>query len=190
MMIMSLKLWEATPVDGLLHTPYATIFISVKYQPILHIVLYQPEIPPNTGNVGRTCVAVGAKLWLVRPLGFQIDDRQLARSGLDYWQHLEWEAVDDWQQFLLSREPMARAVTNNRWYFTKTAQRSYLDVQYNAGDALIFGPETSGLPPSLIQEAGDRALRIPTRDEVRSLNLASAVAVAAYEALRQITNSS
>ncbi len=170
----------------------------MSYHPLLHVVLYQPEIPQNTGNIGRTCVAVGAKLWLVRPLGFQIDDRQLARSGLDYWQHLEWQAVDDWQCFLNGWESTARAgqsptgvashnVASNMWYFTKTAQRTYTDAQFNAGDVLIFGPETRGLPASMIEQAGERALRIPTRDEVRSLNLGSAVAVAAYEALRQMT---
>jgi tRNA (cytidine/uridine-2'-O-)-methyltransferase len=149
--------------------------------PTLHIVLYQPEIPQNTGNIGRTCVAVGAKLWLVRPLGFRLDQRLLLRAGLDYWQHLDWEAVDDWDSAcrrLPAREP---------WLFTKTADRHHTDAVFQAGDVLVFGSETQGLPPSLLQSHAARCLRIPMRPQVRSLNLASAVAVAAYEALRQTT---
>ncbi len=147
--------------------------------PLLHIVLYQPEIPQNAGNIGRTCVAIGAKLWLVRPLGFRMDQRHLRRAGLDYWQHLDWEVVDDWaalRQRLPEREP---------WLFTKTAGRLYTTAAFQVGDVLVFGSETQGLPPSLLQAAGDRALRIPTREEARSLNLACAVAIAAYEARRQ-----
>jgi tRNA (cytidine/uridine-2'-O-)-methyltransferase len=152
----------------------------VKYQPLLHIVLYQPEIPQNTGNVGRTAVAVGAKLWLVRPLGFRLDDHHLARSGLDYWEHLEWEAVDDWAAL------MARIAAPERmWYFTKSAARIYTDASFERGDVLVFGSETSGLPPALIEAAGDRALRLPMRPRVRSLNLATCVSAAAYEAMRQ-----
>jgi len=149
----------------------------MSYQPRLHIVLYQPEIPFNTGSVGRTCVAIGAKLWLVRPLGFRVDDYHLRRAGLDYWQHLEWEVVDDWDS-LLERLPAER-----HWYFSKKAERSYAEVQFGEGDVMVFGSETQGLPASLLQQTC--CLRIPTRDEVRSLNLSNAVAVAAYEALRQ-----
>ncbi len=160
----------------------------MKYEPLLHIVLHQPEIPYNTGSVGRTCVAVGAKLWLVRPLGFRIDDYYLRRAGLDYWEHLEWEAVDDWATLLArlaeqspSREP---------WLFTKTATRPYASVQFQPGDVLVFGSESNGLPPSLIEAGGERNLRIPIRPAVRSLNLSNSVAIAAYEALRQwdVTN--
>ncbi|MCA9240966.1 MAG: tRNA (cytidine(34)-2'-O)-methyltransferase [Planctomycetales bacterium] len=147
--------------------------------PPLHVVLYQPEIPHNTGSVGRTCVAVGAKLWLVRPLGFQVDDRNLRRAGLDYWRHLEWETVDDWQM-LTQRLPFERF-----WCFTKFAQRSYTDAVFEPGDVLLFGRESQGLPPEVRHAAGDRALRIPTTRNVRSLNLSNAVAVAAYEAVRQ-----
>jgi tRNA (cytidine/uridine-2'-O-)-methyltransferase len=151
----------------------------VKYEPRLHVVLYQPEIPPNTGAVGRTCVAVGAKLWLVRPLGFRVDAKHLRRAGLDYWQHLEWEVVDDWPALVerLGDVPV--------WFFTKTARREYTDAAFRRGDALVFGSETQGLPPSLLEESPDRALRIPILDDVRSLNLSCAVAVAAYEAVRQ-----
>lgn len=147
--------------------------------PRLNVVLYQPEIPHNTGSVGRTCVAVGAKLWLVRPLGFQVDDRNLRRAGLDYWRHLEWEAVDDWQA-LLERLPLERF-----WCFTKYAERDYTDASFQPGDVLLFGRESQGLPPEIREAAGERALRIPTSGHVRSLNLSNAVAVAAYEAVRQ-----
>jgi tRNA (cytidine/uridine-2'-O-)-methyltransferase len=151
----------------------------VKYEPILHVVLYQPEIPPNTGNVGRSCVAIGAKLWLVRPLGFRLDERHLRRAGLDYWQQLEWEVADDWGS-LLERLP-----GDNHWYFSKRATRSYLSARYQQGDVLVLGCETAGLPSSMLQQRPDRVLRIPIRPEVRSLNLGSAAAVAMFEAVRQ-----
>lgn len=149
------------------------------YDPQLHIVLYQPEIPYNTGSVGRTCVAVGAKLWLVRPLGFRVDDYYLRRAGLDYWEHLVWQVVDDWDA-LTTELP-----THSRWLFTKKAQRSYLDATYQPGDVFVFGSESSGLPDGLIEAHADQQLRIPIRNAVRSLNLSNAVAVAAYEAQRQ-----
>ena len=152
---------------------------TVLYEPRLHIVLHQPEIPPNTGAVGRTCVALGAKLWLVRPLGFRIDEKTLRRAGLDYWEHLEWEVVDDWRA-LSERLPLDRA-----WYFTKTARHIHYDVTFGLGEVLVFGSETAGLPPSLLLQNADRTLRIPIRPQVRSLNLSNAVAVAAYEAQRQ-----
>lgn len=149
-------------------------------EPLLHIVLFQPEIPQNTGNIGRTCVALGAKLWLVRPMAFRMDDARLRRAGLDYWQHLQWEAVDDWQA-LRDRLPAPEP-----WYFTKTATKLYTDVSYSMGDILVFGSETQGIPKSLLNANSDRSLRIPMQPPARSLNLASSVAVAAYEAWRQI----
>ncbi|MCG8451476.1 MAG: tRNA (cytidine(34)-2'-O)-methyltransferase [Pirellulales bacterium] len=153
--------------------------MAAKYQPRLHVVLYQPEIPYNTGSVGRTCVAVGAKLWLVRPLGFRVDDYYLRRAGLDYWQHLEWEVVDDWQTL---NDGLAGA---RYWYFSKKAQACYTKARFAKGDVLVFGPESRGLPAQLLREQEDHCLRIPTQQAVRSLNLSNAVAVAAYEALRQ-----
>ena len=152
----------------------------MKYEPLLHIVLVQPEIPQNTGNVGRTCVAIGAKLWLVRPLGFRLDAKHLRRAGLDYWEHLEWEVVDDWAMFV------ARLPHRPRWYLTKTATTVYTSARFQAGDALVFGRETQGLPPTLLADQPDRCLRISTRPQVRSLNLSCAVGVVAYEAVRQI----
>jgi tRNA (cytidine/uridine-2'-O-)-methyltransferase len=153
----------------------------VSYEPLLNIVLYQPEIPHNTGAVGRTCVATGCKLWLVRPLGFRVDDYYLRRAGLDYWEHLEWEVVDNWTALL------ERLGDPQPYLFTKLAERSYLDVRYRPGDTLIFGSESAGLPPTLTQQHAERLLRIPIRPEVRSLNLSNAVAVAVYEAQRQWT---
>jgi tRNA (cytidine/uridine-2'-O-)-methyltransferase len=156
----------------------------MKYEPLLHVVLYQPDIPPNTGNIGRSCVAIGAKLWLVRPLGFDLSEKQLRRAGLDYWQHLELEVVDDWAM-LKSRlaEPLA---AGRAWFFTKNATRLYTEVAYRAGDVLVFGSETSGLPPELVAEYSAWAVRIPMRPVVRSLNLSAAAAAAMYEAVRQI----
>jgi tRNA (cytidine/uridine-2'-O-)-methyltransferase len=146
---------------------------------VFHVVLHQPEIPQNTGSVGRTCVAVGAKLWLVRPLGFCVDDRSLRRAGLDYWKHLDWEVADDWDAAV---EQLAPA---RFWFFTKRATRSYAETQYQRGDVLVFGSETQGLPDSLLEDPRGVAVRIPILPAVRSLNLSNAVAVALYEALRQ-----
>lgn len=152
----------------------------MKYEPLVDVVLYQPEIPHNTGSVGRTCVAVGAKLWLVRPLGFRVDDYYLRRAGLDYWEHLEWEVVDDWTA-LVERLPGRRF-----WYLTKTAERHYTDVRYQQGDVLVFGRESNGLPADLLAANPDRTLRIPIRPAVRSLNLSNSAAVLLYEAVRQL----
>jgi len=132
--------------------------------------------------VGRTCVAVGAKLWLVQPLGFQVNDQQLRRAGMDYWQRLEWEVVDSWRH-LSERLNLQRA-----WYYTKTARREYTAAQFACGDVLVFGCESQGLPPQMLAENADRALQIPIRSAVRSLNLSNSVAVAAYEAIRQISS--
>jgi len=156
----------------------------VKYEPLLHVVLYQPEIPPNTGNIGRSCVAVGAKLWLIKPLGFQINEKQLRRAGLDYWPHLEWQTVEDWDE-LAARlaEPIGR---RRLWLFTKTATRLYTAATYQNGDILVFGSESAGLPPALLARHVQQTLRVPMRHEVRSLNLSAAAAVAMYEAVRQI----
>jgi tRNA (cytidine/uridine-2'-O-)-methyltransferase len=154
------------------------------YEPQLHVVLHRPEIPPNTGNAGRTCVAIGAKLWLVKPLGFDVSEKARRRAGLDYWEHLEWEVVESWDE--LVRRLAAPLNAGRVWFFTKKAERTYSDVAYARGDVLVFGSETSGLPEELVERYRDFMLRIPTRPQVRSLNLSAAVAVAAYEAVRQI----
>ena len=151
---------------------------SVRDAP-LHVVLVEPEIPPNTGNVARLCAATGCALHLVEPLGFRIDDRELKRAGLDYWEHLEWEVVDDWSA-LTSRLP-----AREPYFFTKTASRPYTDVHFVSGDVLVFGSESQGLPASLLERHRERALRVPIRPQVRSLNLSNTVAIAVFEALRQ-----
>jgi len=150
-------------------------------EPNLHIVLYQPEIPHNTGSVGRTCVAVGAKLWLVRPLGFRLDDYYLRRAGLDYWEHLTWEVVDDWAALEASLGP------RRKWLFTKRATESYTTVKFEPQDVLVFGCESNGLPPSLLEANPQQLLRIPIHPNARSLNLSNSVAIAAFEAQRQWT---
>jgi tRNA (cytidine/uridine-2'-O-)-methyltransferase len=146
----------------------------------LHVVLIEPEIAANTGSIGRTCVAAGAALWLVRPLGFHLDDPHLKRAGLDYWQHLDLKVVD-------SLDDVVAALGRDRlWSFSSKAASTYTAVAYRDGDGLVFGPETRGLPSHWLGERPDRALRIPIRREARCLNLANAVAVAAFEALRQL----
>lgn len=149
--------------------------------PTLHVVLVEPEIAANTGAIGRTCVAAGASLWLVRPLGFRIDDRSRKRAGLDYWNHLTWHVVD-------SIEEAAEAIGRERfWSFTTKAEREYTSATIALGDALVFGPESRGLPAGwLASRPVDRLLRIPMRPEARSLNLANAASIGIYEALRQI----
>ena len=151
----------------------------MRYDPCLHIVLHEPELPPNAGNVGRTCVAIGAKMWLVRPLGFQIDDYYLRRAGLDYWEELEWEVVDDWQALL------ARLGRGPDWLFSARAERSYTEVSYSRGSILVFGRESAGLPADLTKAHADKLLTIPSRPQVRSLNLSNCAAIVAYEAVRQ-----
>jgi tRNA (cytidine/uridine-2'-O-)-methyltransferase len=164
--------------------PLATKLQSAGDGPLLHVVLYQPEIPPNTGNIGRSCVAVGAKLWLVRPLGFQTGEKELRRAGLDYWSHLDWEAVENWQELT---ERLAGPIAAGRmWLLTKTASRLYTEAAYQRGDVLLFGNESSGLPEELRQQYAGQTLRIPMRDEVRSLNLSVAAGIVMYEAVRQI----
>lgn len=152
----------------------------MNYEPRFHVVLYQPEIPPNTGAVGRTCVALSAKLWLVRPLGFRTDDSTLRRAGLDYWDKLVWQVVDHWDQ-------LRDALAGTRfWYFSKAAERSFRSAGFQCGDALVFGSETAGLPPTWLLQHRERTLRIPTSGLVRSLNLSCSVAVAGYELDRQL----
>jgi tRNA (cytidine/uridine-2'-O-)-methyltransferase len=146
----------------------------------LNVVLVEPEIAANTGAIGRTCVAAGATLWLVRPLGFHLDDRHLKRAALDYWQHLDLQVAD-------SLADAAAALGHDRlWSFSTKANLLYTEAVFRPGDALVFGPESRGLPTAWLAERPERALRIPVRPEARSLNLACAVAIAVYEGLRQL----
>jgi tRNA (cytidine/uridine-2'-O-)-methyltransferase len=148
---------------------------------MLHIVLYQPEIPPNTGNIIRLCANLGYPLHLIEPLGFILDDKRLQRAGLDYH---EWARV----QTHMNLDTFIKQHNPTRIYaFTTKARRSLYEVNFNAGEALVFGPETSGLPGSVLEQVGpDSCLRIPMQAESRSLNLSNAVAVAGYEAWRQL----
>ena len=152
-------------------------------KPILNIVLYQPEIPGNTGAVGRTCVALGAKLWLVRPLGFRIDEKTVRRAGLDYWEHLDLEVADHWDDLL---QRLGQRGETRFWYFSRFATKSYTGIEFERNDTFVFGAETSGLPKSITEPNQDRLLRVPTTDKVRSLNLATTVGVVGFEAARQL----
>jgi len=151
--------------------------------PPLRVVLVEPEIPPNTGNIARTCAATGTRLDLVHPLGFEINDKQLKRAGLDYWPFVNVQEHTSLETCIADQPP------GRIWYLSKKATRSVYDAEFQAGDALVFGPETRGLPEDLLESVGAQALRIPMQStHVRSLNLASSVAVTLYEAIRQVAN--
>lgn len=146
----------------------------------LQIVLVEPEIPQNTGNIARTCAATGMGLHLIKPLGFEIDDRKLKRAGLDYWHLLGvkyYEGIDDFFQ----KNPDA-----NCYYASTKSLKRYTDVVYQDGDFLVFGKETRGLPEELLKDHREHCIRIPMIQEARSLNLSNSVAIVAYEALRQL----
>lgn len=146
---------------------------------MFHIVLVEPEIPPNTGNIGRLCLAAGATLHLVGPLGFSTDDRTLRRAGLDYWAEVDCRHWPDLAALRAAAGPDARF-----FYFTTKTKRVFWDERFQPGDYLVFGRESKGLPESLLAANPDRCLTIPQRG-VRSLNLANAAGIALYEALRQ-----
>ena len=149
--------------------------------PTMHVVLYQPEIPQNTGNIGRTCVAIGAKLWIVRPAGFQLDEAKIRRSGLDYWQHLNLAEADDW-------DDLTNQLAGHRFfYLSKFAKRSIWDAEFQPQDVLVFGRESSGLPDHILKPDDYCALKIPMTGPVRCLNLATSAGIAMYEHQRQIS---
>ena len=146
----------------------------------MHVVLVEPEIPQNTGNIARTCVMTGATLHLIGKLGFSLEDRYLRRAGLDYWPHLRLFHYRDFDDFLSFNNG------GNYYFFTTRGKKRYTDISYLANDFLIFGKETAGLPAELLEKWGDNCVRIPMIEGIpRSLNLSNAVAVALYEALRQ-----
>lgn len=145
---------------------------------MFNVVLVEPEIPPNTGNVGRLCLATGSTLHLIKPLGFSIDDRTLKRAGLDYWKEVDvrvWDSLAEMENALPS---------TRRFFLTTKTQRSYFSVDFAPGDFLIFGRETKGLPEPLLRERAESLLTIPMQG-TRSLNLATAVAIVLFEAVRQ-----
>ena len=145
----------------------------------IHIVLHQPEIPQNTGNIARTCAATGAALHLIRPMGFEVDDKKLKRAGLDYWDKLDITYYDDLDDFYEKHEGATV------YYFTTKAPRAYTEIPYPDEVFIMFGKESAGLPEELLFAHPDHAVRIPMREGLRSLNLSNSVAVAVYEILRQ-----
>ena len=145
----------------------------------LNIVMVEPEIPQNTGNVARTCAATGARLHLVGPMGFTPDDKKLKRAGLDYWYLLDITYYDSLEEFFMKNQG------GNFFYFSTKAPRRHTDIEYPDNCYLVFGKETAGLPENLLFENEERCVRIPMIDEARSLNLSNAVAIGVYEALRQ-----
>lgn len=147
----------------------------------LAIILVQPEIPGNTGAVGRTCVALNMELILIHPLGFEISDKRVKRSGLDYWPHVNLSEYASWDAFLEARTPRP----DQLFLFEEFGARSFYEPDYPADAFLVFGQETKGIPRSIIQRHPDRLFKLPMRSEViRSLNLANTVSAAAYQALR------
>jgi tRNA (cytidine/uridine-2'-O-)-methyltransferase len=147
----------------------------------MHIVLYEPDIPWNTGNIGRTCVATGSTLHLVGRLGFSLEDKEIRRSGLDYWEKLKWIRHADWAAFESSLPPLA-----SLFLFSKWGQKDIWNARFEAEAYLVFGCETGGLPEAIRNRYVQQLYKIPMiEDSVRSLNLSSAVSVALYEALRQ-----
>lgn len=147
----------------------------------INIVLHEPEIPQNTGNIARTCAATGASLHIIRPMGFEIDDRKLKRAGLDYWDKLDITYYESYSDFLQKRPD----AIGNTYYFSTKAPRSYTDIEYPDNAFIMFGKETKGLPEDILYENKDFCVRIPMRDTIRSLNLSNSVAIAVYEIIRQ-----
>ena len=145
----------------------------------INIILHEPEIPQNTGNIARTCAATGAALHIIRPMGFEIDDKKLKRAGLDYWHQLDITYYDNLDDFRM-KHPDARI-----YYFSTKAPRAYTDIRYGDEVYLMFGKETKGLPEELLYQNPETTVRIPMRDKLRSLNLSNSVAIAVYEVLRQ-----
>ncbi len=146
---------------------------------MFNVVLIEPEIPPNTGNIGRLCLATRSRLHLVKPLGFSLEDRQLKRAGLDYWDEVDVRLWDSFAQLQASQKPRARY-----FFLTTKSRRAYYDVKFQPSDFLIFGRETKGLPESLLGSNSDNCITIPMHG-TRSLNLATAVAIVLFEAVRQ-----
>ncbi len=145
----------------------------------MHIVLHQPEIPANTGNIGRTCVATGSSLHLIEPLGFRLGEKELRRAGMDYWEKLDLHRYMNFREFQ-EKNPGARI-----WMATTKARRAYDQVRFSPEDFIMFGKESAGIPEEILVEHEESCIRIPMLPEIRSLNLSNSVAVVLYEALRQ-----
>ncbi len=145
----------------------------------LNIVLFEPEIPANTGNIGRTCVATGTKLHLIEPLGFRLDEKSVKRAGMDYWQHLDVTTYVNYEEFL-EKNPNAKI-----YMATTKAKKTYCEVNYEPDCFIMFGKESGGIPEEILVDNEDNCIRIPMLDEIRSLNLSNSAAIVLYEALRQ-----
>ena len=146
---------------------------------MLNIVLHEPEIPANTGNIGRTCVATGTRLHLIEPLGFKLNEKNLKRAGMDYWSNLDVTTYINYEEFL-ERNPGAKI-----YMATTKAQKVYTDVQYEPDCYIMFGKESAGIPEEILVQHKENCIRIPMRHDIRSLNLSNSVSVVLYEALRQ-----
>ena len=145
----------------------------------MNIVLLEPEIPQNTGNIGRTCLATGTKLHLIEPMKFRITDKNLKRAGMDYWKDLDVVIYDSYKDFC-EQNPDAKI-----WYATTKAPKKYTDVEYGENDFIMFGKESAGIPEEILVEHKETCVRIPMNEDIRSLNLSNSVAIVLYEALRQ-----
>lgn len=145
----------------------------------MNIILHQPEIPQNTGNIGRTCVATGSSLHLIEPLGFRLDEKSLKRAGMDYWQHLDVHRYVNFEEFK-EKNPDAKI-----WMATTKARHAYTEVEFGENDFIMFGKESAGIPEEILVAHEDTCIRIPMLAQIRSLNLSNSVAIVLYEALRQ-----
>ena len=146
---------------------------------MLNIVLFEPEIPANTGNIGRTCVATNTRLHLIEPLGFRLNEKNLKRAGMDYWEHLDVRRYMNFEEFL-EKNPGAKI-----WMATTKAKKVYTEAQFGPDDYIMFGKESAGIPEEILVDHEDTCIRIPMLDKVRSLNLSNSVSIVLYEALRQ-----
>lgn len=145
----------------------------------MHIILHQPEIPANTGNIGRTCVATGTSLHLIEPLGFRLDEKSIKRAGMDYWKHLDVSRYINFNEFQ-EKHPGAKI-----WMATTKAKHVYTDVSFGMDDYIMFGKESGGIPEEILVDHEETCIRIPMLPDIRSLNLSNSVAIVLYEALRQ-----
>ena len=162
---------------------------------MFHIVLLEPEIPANTGNIGRTCLVTGSRLHLIKPLGFRIDDRNLKRAGLDYWPELDYDVYESWEDFCGKNEAVLIIGTgenasqarrkSNLWMATTKARKTYCEARFRDGDYIMFGKESAGIPEEILLENKETSIRIPMAEGSRSLNVSNAAAIVLYEALRQ-----
>lgn len=152
---------------------------------MMNIVLFEPEIPYNTGAIGRTCVATNTMLHLIRPYGFRINDRELKRAGLDYWHKLNLKEYNDYQDFINQNSELFAGRDQKLWYATTKARKTYADVSYGPDDYIMFGKETAGIPEEILISNPSACIRIPMFRDERSLNLSNSVSIILYEALRQ-----